>query len=397
MNEDNQYLNSFERPTFVYRYVKGVQPSGDLGEYNFDIECSSGVDKNGNTVDTLGNRYVTGYLATLYLSEMAAQHDPNLGSAIQHIDAEHIKIYSGNLKAGFNTILKRLHGDETHNAETLDAIIKDISDGRYTSADDFGSKYIKGPIDENGYYHEDKPSLDFTLTVLNYMQAIDSDKSRQYPVNGSILFEFFGDFDAPIDLDPSENETAKRYTVIDSADYVYSTVSEDRAYATGGKSISGVPANTNTTISVAASGASASGTSAGAAFGASGDNSGTLSAAAKEATPAVDAEVEASGEDEISSEDVTFEAESEDSGEDVTEDEVVETSDADEEPVAEPADEEPVAEPTDEEPAAEPASFEEPIAEPASDEEPAAEEASEDETMTEEADSEESADKEISE
>ena len=165
--------------------------------------------------------YVSGYLANLYLGEMAAQYE-NLGSSVSVSSDGSRQVSSETIRMGLNSILVRLH-----RGESLDEVIRSISNGRYQNTDDFAAKFIKGTnrAGDNG-------SLAFCVDYLNYMQVL-SQTNVKIP-NGSILFGFDEDYTTPIDRSVRMSETI--FVINDSSNYVDSTVNPPVPYTDGGKS-----------------------------------------------------------------------------------------------------------------------------------------------------------------
>lgn len=199
---------------FLKTYLTNTFIMTDGSEYedSYDLE---------NSEDSASSAYVTGYLADLYLGQMAAEYE-NAGSAIIVDENGNKKVSSETIRTGLNSILKRLH-----EGESLDEIIRSISGGRYQDTDDFEKKFIKG---EGGAGDQD--SLAFCVDFLNYMQDV-AENNEKIP-NGSILFDFDEDFTTPIDRSVRMDED--NYQIVDSSDYVASTVNPGTPYTDGGKS-----------------------------------------------------------------------------------------------------------------------------------------------------------------
>lgn len=214
--------------TLLTAYLKQVfNLNGEISIRSFNLEDALRSD-----VDSDAARYVSGYLAVLYLGNLAAKKQ-NLSDAVQH-DSNHqiTAISSETIRAGLNSILERLHA-----GETLDEVIRAISDGRYNSTEDFEKRFIKGTRDnEEAGYTGDMDSLRFCTDFLNYMRDLKNDTSRVYPApNGSILFDFDRDFLSP--LDRSKSSEAEFYQIVQQNIPVESTVPESTARATGGTSV----------------------------------------------------------------------------------------------------------------------------------------------------------------
>ena len=185
-----------------------------------DVEYEDNYDI-GAADATSTSVYVTGYLADLYLGELAARQE-NTSSVVPDENGRK-QVSSEAIRLGLNSILERLH-----KGETLDQIIRSISDGRFQDVCDFEQKFIKG-ADQKG----DQDSLSFCVDFLNYMQDIGA--ANTYIPNGSILFDFDRDFTTPIDR--SVTMETDFYKITDSSDYTASTVMPEAPYRDGGKSL----------------------------------------------------------------------------------------------------------------------------------------------------------------
>ena len=181
-------------------------------EDNYDI---------GAAEETSASVYVTGYLADLYLGELAARQENTSSVVLDEYGRKQVS--SEAIRLGLNSILERLH-----RGETLDQIIRSISDGRFQDVNDFEQKFIKG-ADQKG----DQDSISFCVDFLNYMQDIGA--ANTYIPNGSILFDFDRDFTTPIDR--SVTMETDFYKITDSSDYTASTVMPETPYRDGGKSL----------------------------------------------------------------------------------------------------------------------------------------------------------------
>ena len=185
-----------------------------------DVEYEDSYDIGAEEA-TSTSMYVTGYLAALYLGELAARQN-TLSSSLSVDGNGSTKISSETIRLGLNSILERLH-----KGETLDQVICSISDGRYRDVSDFEQKFIKG-ADQKG----DQDSISFCVDFLNYMQDIGT--ANTYIPNGSILFDFDRDFTTPIDR--SVTLKTDLYRITDSSDYTASTAILETPYTDGGKS-----------------------------------------------------------------------------------------------------------------------------------------------------------------
>ncbi|MDO4850879.1 MAG: hypothetical protein Q4A93_03365 [Actinomycetota bacterium] len=197
----------------------------------------------GSEVDTTARDYVSGYLAVLYLSELAARSSDDIGTAISVHDGT-MSISSERIRRGLNSILERMH-----DGETLDEVICSISpvDGSgarlYADVDDFERKFVAGKRTVNGAitsYAGDTgtagegASLEFVAAFLTYMDDVSSTDGRMFDANGSILSDFDKDFSTP--LDRTQTDSTDTLGFVESNTYVDSTVPDETALAGGGKS-----------------------------------------------------------------------------------------------------------------------------------------------------------------
>ena len=235
-NEDYQH------DLLVKRYVDGRIHKNENGEivcdYNFDIEFCNGKDKEGRDCDNADSRYVGGYLACMYLYELAAKNNSSIGTSVS-TDGGNTVFSSEKLRLGMNSILERMH-----NGETLDQVINSISEGAYKDTADFEARFIKGTKDEaDGKYSldGDAESVDFICSFMNYMNKID--QVNKNGANGSVLFDFEKDFGAPLSfegtysapvLQPLDDEDGEFQEFARSV-----PVKDSFAYSTGGQSLSG--------------------------------------------------------------------------------------------------------------------------------------------------------------
>lgn len=252
-------LEDFNKDLLVQRYVDGryiQKEDGSLEcDYNFDIQYCNGVDRNGLSCSDVPSRYVSGYLACMYLYELAAESNPEIGSS-RSTSGDRVVISSEKLRLGMNSIIERMHG-----GETLDQVINDISGGSYKDTADFEARFIKGTKDEDGKYSlsGDAASLDYVYDFMSYMNEIDKSKEREersFYANGSVLFDFETDFGSPLSFEGTysasvlqplddENEEFQRWA--------RSTVSDRSASSTGGLSMSGKSdSNKDTTANILA-------------------------------------------------------------------------------------------------------------------------------------------------
>ena len=245
---ETTFNDIYDVDSLLYNYLNATSDKKDL---YFDLEFSGGYDENGNEVDSDQSRYVSGYLATLYLSELAAKKGGE--SAIKE-DETTVAISSERLRAGLNSILERMH-----NGETLDQVVNDLSpvdaNGKklYSDTNDFEAKFIKGEGAETATgtnYSGDEASLQFTTTFLNYLVALEKTMGQDEKPNGSILMDFATDLASP--LDGAKDSYSDFLQIVESNEMVESTVPNEVALAGGGKSESGTAAGSEDGAKMAA-------------------------------------------------------------------------------------------------------------------------------------------------
>ncbi|MDO4797646.1 MAG: hypothetical protein Q4A01_06470 [Coriobacteriales bacterium] len=205
----------------------------------YELEWSrGGTQPNGEPINPALSRYVTGYLATLYLSELAARYNGNYAPAASSVQIVNgvTTVDSNKLRNGLNSMLKWMH-----DGSTLDQVISMISpkgaDGKpiYTDTKSFEDQFIRGVKRANSTrYDADMESLNFVNTFLNYMLYLDEPLPNDEAPNGSILFDFNKRFDAPID--PNKKSSSEYFKIVESNTVVPSTVKNDTANIGGGKS-----------------------------------------------------------------------------------------------------------------------------------------------------------------
>lgn len=222
---------TFTVEDILYNYVAAKYSDGT--DVDFDIRASdASSDANGNPINTDASQYVTGYLATLYLCNLAAVASEGK-SAVQTKNGV-TTVDADLLCSGLNTILYNLH----HN-RTLDYLIGKLSpkdaNGNpiYKDTADFTNKFIKGPI-VDGKYVTDKNSMDFVVSFLNYMLELDNKFGSDKHPNGSILAPFTQYYETVLDVNKKLNMDYLR--ILNSNTAVVSTVKGDEAKIGGGKS-----------------------------------------------------------------------------------------------------------------------------------------------------------------
>ena len=196
----------------------------------FELPYSDMTQENGITVDNDASRYVTGYLATLYLSTLAAQNLLNQRAA-KYVNGT-LTFDSSVMRAGLNTMLERMH-----NGATLDSVIAEISPTDngvpvYKDADTFADLFIRGRREGNKYT-VDQSSLSFVTDFLNYMLYVDSVLPKDIAANGSILRPFDNEYRSP--LDPNRDASSDILKVVNTNEMTPSTVKPDTINIGGGK------------------------------------------------------------------------------------------------------------------------------------------------------------------
>ncbi|MCR4849886.1 MAG: hypothetical protein K5870_01375, partial [Lachnospiraceae bacterium] len=140
------------------------------------------------------------------------------------------------IRGGVDDVLKRLHGTDSVGAQSLDAIIQEISGERYQDTDDFTAKFIKGTVTAQDEYAGDTNdsgtgSLTFVSTYLTWLNSQSNMLEWEF-ANGSLLFQR-QDYNTPLDWDQSE--TSDVYQIPEQAGMIVSSVDLARANLTGGK------------------------------------------------------------------------------------------------------------------------------------------------------------------
>ena len=233
---DGKVKDSFAASMIVECYLNGTY---DGKPAYFDLaNCDASVESNG--VGHTASAYVSGYLATLYLADLANIKSTGT-SAIILKDNSVDNVSTEKLRMGLNSILERMH-----KGETLDGIIADISPANssgkklYGDTADFQKKFIKGtptelPSGVLEYAAEgDEGSSNFVMDYLNYLNYVSNLPDRNYKANGSILLPVDVDTGSPINS--TKQASSEYYKITESNKVVPSTVPDSVAFAGGGKS-----------------------------------------------------------------------------------------------------------------------------------------------------------------
>ena len=195
-----------------------VDPNEPASQRYFELETGEhGIPGNKEQM-SYDAQYVSGYLACLYLGELAANREGR--TAAYRGDDGYTAFDSSVIRDGINTVLKRLH-----NGETLDDMIRDLSNGEFADTTDFEQKFIK----------ESDDSAIFFTDYLNFMRALAQDKTREFLPSGSVLFPFDADYSSP--LDRTKDGESNLFRIADSNEMVESTA--DMSYVPdAGRSLS---------------------------------------------------------------------------------------------------------------------------------------------------------------
>lgn len=240
-------LENYDKDLLLNRYVNGRYYKDEDGnikcDYNFDIQCCNGTDLDGRDCEVVSNRYISGYLATMYLCELAVRNNrlgPGYsGSSIVENEDGTKKIDSTALRKGLNYIIESMH-----NGQTLDGVINNISRGSFVNTYDFEERFIKGIKDGEDVYQGEADSLNFVYEFVTYMNELDKEAgtTRNNLTNGSLLFDFDKDFRSPLDFGKEEETNVLKALDNDEEEIIYfsrSTVKDSEASSTGGRSKSG--------------------------------------------------------------------------------------------------------------------------------------------------------------
>ncbi|MBP3197443.1 MAG: hypothetical protein J6N21_10620, partial [Butyrivibrio sp.] len=257
-NEENKFPNWFIEGSasavenvFSYRIkhfneMKGTNEEGGYNEkYDADIlkeyyespESKASINSKDKYYDDgIKSAYVSGYLAVLYMSNLASDY-LNKNDTFENHQKTVIEDENGNkkynnkaFKEGFDYILELLH-----DGTALNDVINIISDGAYTDTKDFQDSFISGEGEE-----DEGKSLDFCVDFLNYLQKVSDDIKKipgfeESDANGSILLEFDTVLQSPLyEETPTYMLPQVIYNIADSMDYVTSTVDDKTAITSGG-------------------------------------------------------------------------------------------------------------------------------------------------------------------
>ncbi len=209
--------------------------SDDAMQAEYQDNSNSIQLDSANRDSSIESDYTTGYLATVYLSYLAAiKYDKT--DAISE-EKGNTKIDSKAILSGMNHILSDLH-----DGKTLDQIIGEISPSdqqngqHYSSADDFAKKFIAPKDGEDG---DGGASAAFCSKLLNYFEA---NSSKDGTVNGSVLLDFTNTQNYQLTKDLLKGKQTVYKIEGKTAE---SDVKADDALKTGGKSATGTVADSS--------------------------------------------------------------------------------------------------------------------------------------------------------
>jgi len=228
-NEKGEYICDSQRLLDFYKDTKIKElENGKLSNPQLSYADNIYIYNWQNSSNTQ-SAYVSGYLACIYLSKLAAENV--LNKTVRTEENSEIFYSTDAVRSGMNYILEQLHDNVT-----LDDVIKEISGGAYTGTYDFTDRFIMGNDGEG-----DTASLDFCVDFLNHLEdGSQTDTEPAEVSNGSMLLDNF----RVTEEDPLKNVTAdsdsqSTLKVIDSKSPVASTVDDKRALMTGGSCLEG--------------------------------------------------------------------------------------------------------------------------------------------------------------
>ena len=165
------------------------------------------------------NNYIFGALAVMYMGEMYNRKTTGASTVLVDSDGS-VSIDTLAVRNGISAIMERMH-----NGETMDSVFEDISDGKYSTAQDFCEKYfdMDGPNED---------TLSYAANVLNYVNALSGEERTL--IDASILKPFDESILDLIDL--SKADSTDIYVIQDGPGFVKSTVPDEIASKTGGRS-----------------------------------------------------------------------------------------------------------------------------------------------------------------
>ena len=226
--DDHQYLDTCTKDQLRRMYANmGYWDVTGTDRYNLEASNEDNSDGHVN-----GATYVSGYMACLYLADLACRKTEGAGAAVFNQAGDIETISSEKLREGISEILRSLHG-----GRTLDEVINEISGGAYENTQDFTRRFIKGTYNEETQdYEGDEESLAFCVGLLNYMSRLDAEDPEKHPA-GSVLMDDFGSME-PTPLEKDKAAASEFYRIAEQNTMTTSTVPDDKT-KDGGTSYSG--------------------------------------------------------------------------------------------------------------------------------------------------------------
>ncbi len=224
---------TFTEQLLLDNYIHAWASEEEFAYFSLDW-AEGGIDNNGKRVSTETSWYVSGYLATLYLSELSARYVYDGKSSVQTVDGV-TTVDSSMLRNGLDHLLRWIHEGSTLD-ELIGALSPKNEDGQavYTDTATFTSRFIQGTKQQDGTWVSEEDSLKFVTQFLNYMLYLERKLPEDVYPNGSILFDFDQNFVSP--LDPNKKSSSNYLHIINSNLLTPSTVKSDTADIGGGKS-----------------------------------------------------------------------------------------------------------------------------------------------------------------
>ena len=238
----NEYIKLLAFPTWFIEGTASVIGDGydqvdDIyerykntdGDFTAESVLNASLDNQyyGLKANNMMSGYVSGYPAMLYLCDLAAKQNPEVGAAITEANGE-FSMDNQKLLYGFNDILSRLHS-----GETLDSIINSLTGGRFEDTADFEERFIRGE-QVNDTYIGDKETLGLFVKILSYFDGLT--KTHGETASGSLLVPFENVGSSPFEIDTDTQ--ADIYRANGSNDFAAS-VKLVAPYSDGGRSICG--------------------------------------------------------------------------------------------------------------------------------------------------------------
>ena len=224
----------YDANTLFNNYAYGMKDKNTFAYFDLEYH-NTYTDDAGNNINTNYSRYTSGYLATLYLSDLAARHINGGESAIRVGDDGTTTVDATRLRMGLDSLMRWMH-----EGQTMDELVNSLSptdDNNqpiYKNTDDLTNKFIKGEKNGEGEYVGDEESLAFTVAYLNNLRKIEEELPKEDDPNGSILQDFDVNYQSM--LDPNQEATAPVLAIAESNGLVESSVASDQAAIGGGKS-----------------------------------------------------------------------------------------------------------------------------------------------------------------